>query len=154
MQYFKKELWSDLNNCDEAVRVKAEEVWNRNDHLYQQKFEEIKKLLPRHFTKEYLKRNGFHDYIILRIDFSKKGRTYSCELQLTNGIENILIIMSEVKLVQVDVTSFQYCILGKLMWGFSEFEITPDGNIRMSVLCDIQNEMRFEFEDIKFVKQS
>lgn len=103
--------------------------------------------------KEYLKRGGLHDYTFLGIDVTKRGRLYACQLQLTDGTENILIIMSGLKKIQVDVASFQSCILGALRWGYSEFDITPAGNIKLSILCDIQNEMQFEFEQMKFIKQ-
>lgn len=153
MRYFKKELWSQMNDCDEVVRAKAEKEWKKNDEMYLKKLESIKEQLPRPFMKEYFSRNGMHDYTILGIHITQRECTYSCELQLSDGTEIVRITMLGLKSFQVDVNSFQYCILGKLAWGYAEFDITSENNISLSVLCDVQNEMQFEFETIKFVEQ-
>ena len=119
--------------------------WFISDCIYQ--------IRSKRFVKEYLSRNGMHDYCILGMNTVKKGRKYSCELQLTDGIETVLITMIGLKALRVDVDFSQYCMLGRLEWGYSEFDITPENTILLSILCDIQNEMQFEFESIMFVKQ-
>ena len=153
MRYFTKELWSKINDNDENIRTQAEIEWNANSFAYQQQFEEAKKHLSQRFVKSYLSRNGLHDYTILGIAFTQKKRTYSCELQLSNGEETVLITMVGIKAFLVDIDSFHCCVQGKLAWGYSEFEITPDNNVKLSVLCDEQNEMQFEFEIIRIIKQ-
>jgi len=153
MQYFRKELWLKINDSNKDIRINAEKEWEQNNQLYRQKFEDVKKHLPQRFVKEYLSRNGMHDYCILGMNTVKKGRKYSCELQLTDGIETVLITMIGLKALRVDVDFSQYCMLGRLEWGYSEFDITSENNILLSVLCDMQNEMQFEFESIMFVKQ-
>lgn len=153
MRYLTKKLWAEMNSCDEVISTKAEKEWNENCERYKQQFEEVKEHLKKSFTKEYLSRNGLHDYTILGIVNVKEGRTYTCKIQLVNGIETVLLTMTGLKALQIDIDSFHNCILGKLSWGYSEFDITPEGNISLSVLCDIQNEMHFEFEAIRIIKQ-
>ena len=114
---------------------------------------EAKKHLSHGFVKSYLSRKELHDYIILDIAIKKRARTYSCELQLSNGEETVIIAMAEIKTLQIDIVSFCSCVQGKLAWGYSEFETTPNRNIKLAVLCDEQNEMQFEFKKIKFVNQ-
>ncbi len=78
MKHYNRELWYQINDRDESIRLNAEREWKENDQLYSRKFEEVKKLLPRRFVKEYLKRCGMHDYGILGLNIVKKGKTYSC----------------------------------------------------------------------------
>lgn len=153
MRYFTKELWSRLNDCDENIRIKAEKEWNANSVAYQQQFVKTKEHLSRGFVKDYLSRNGLHDYFILGIEVTKKGRTYCCQLQLSNGSETALLVMTDINKLKIDIVSFLHCIQRKLSWGYGEFGITPEKTITLSILCDEQNEMQFEFKSIKFIIQ-
>lgn len=153
MRYFTKDLWAKINDCDEAIRAHAEKAWNEISITYQQEFAETMKHLSRTFVNNYLSRNGLHDYAILGIAITKRNRTYSCEIQLTDGVETVLIIMKGVKALKIDIDSFLHCVQGKLSWGYSEFELTPDNNVKLAVLCDMQNEMQFEFASIRITKQ-
>lgn len=150
----KKELLSKINSDDRKQREDAEKEWEENCKLYSQKFNEIKKRLPRRFMKAFLSRNGLHDYTFLKIcvEGKKKGR-YSCKLQLTNSSEIVSIAMINLVSVQIDITTFSSCILGKLSWGYCEFDLTPAKNIQLSLICDIENEMRFEFQSIRISAQ-
>ena len=154
MRYFTKELWSKISDDNNAVRMQAEQEWNANGLSYQRQFEEIKERLPQKFIKNYLLRNGLHDYIILCMTVINRAQRYRCELQLTNGLETILFTMYELEAMQINVDSFQHCIQRKIVWGYSEFEITPENNIQLSVLCDTQNEMMFQFKSMKITKIS
>lgn len=149
MRYFTKELWSRINHHDEAVRAQAEKEWTNNALLYRKYFGEVQSYFPRRFMDEYLLRNGFHDYTVLGIYVTMADREYSCNIQLTNGLETVLCTMIGLKALQIDATSFQCCMLGKLAWGYSEFAITPENNLQVSVLCDLQNEMMFQFKSVR-----
>jgi hypothetical protein len=153
MRYFTKELLSRINDSNEYIRAQAEKDWSANSFAYQQQFEAAKKHLSRKFINSYLSRNGMHDYSILGIVITKRGQAFSCELQLSNGLEAVLIVMVGIKAVKIDINSFIGCVQGRLAWGFSEFEITADNNVNLAVLCDEENEMQFEFEKIRFIKQ-
>lgn len=152
MRYFTKDLWKKVNEQDELVRIQAEQEWNINSLNYQQQWETVKKHLPRSFVKNFLNCKGLHDYIVLGVSFTKRGRAYSCRLQLTNGFEKVLVTMYKLKVLQIDVASLQNCIQGNLTWGYSEFEIMSDNYIQLAVLCDMQNEMTFQFKSITISK--
>ncbi len=153
MRFFTKELWQKQNDPNEAVRMQAEKEWNANCSAYQEQFAQVQKQLSPGFTEKYLSRKGLHDYTILDISVTQKDRAHSCQLKLTNGAETLRITMEGLKALQMDIVSFQHCIRGRLAWGYSEFSLTPEKNIQLSVLCDLQNELRFEFESIGFAGQ-
>ena len=150
MIYFTKELWEQINNCDENVRRRAIMIWEKNRQTYQKQFETVKPRLPSRFISAYIKRCELHDYRINEISIETKGRKRSCSLVLTSGGENIRLILKGISTISISVKSFECCILGQLTWGYSEFEIAKDGNIRLSVLCDGDNEMSFTFQHIGF----
>ena len=154
MRYFLKELWTKINDCDDIVRTQAEKEWQENSALYQYRFEQTKKKLPSCFVAEYVKRKGFHDYIIEEIALKKKRKTYLCILKLADGSETILITMTDVKILQMDVNFLQNCMQGKMTWGYSEIEIAPSNDINLAVLCDMQNELQFTFKSIKIQQLS
>ena len=153
MRYFTKELWSRINDSNENIRSQAEKEWNANSLTYQQQFTKVKKHLPCGFVKSFLSRNGLHDYTILSALIAKRKQTSCCDLQLSNGEETVIVTMVGIKALFVNMNSFHSCVQGKLLWGYSEFEITPDNNIKLSILCDIQNEMQFVFKQIKLTVQ-
>ena len=97
MQYYTAELWWKINDEDENTRKQAEEEWDRNSLLYQRQFEEAKKRLPRKFIKDFLAREELHDYVILGIAVAKKGKNYSCHLQLTNHAETVILEIDKLK---------------------------------------------------------
>lgn len=148
MRYFTKQLWAEINDENEAVRMQAEKQWELNSHAYQLEFDSIKKLLSRNFLKEFLCRNGLHDYLILEMSVRKKGRKYFCEMKLTDGLETVVLVMNELQAFSINVESFKHCIMGELAWGYSEFALTEDHNISLSLLCDFQNEQYFQFRSL------
>lgn len=150
MRYFTKELWLRINSCDATVRVQAENEWSENELQYAKEFEEIKKHISRRFIKAFLSHKGFHDYSILGIVIvNEKRKKYSCKMELSNGEETFFLTMSDIKTAKIGIESFDFCILNILSWGYSEFELKPNGNIQLSILCDIENEFQFEFKSIK-----
>ena len=153
MRFFTRELLININDSNGDIRAQAENKWNKNDKDYQQQFLKVKKHLSKAFVKELLARKGMHDYSILGIDIDKGTQTYSCELRLSNGDETVVITMERITSLQMELSSLCCCIQGSLAWGYSEFEITPDKQIRLSVLCDEENEMQFEFKTIQIKRQ-
>lgn len=151
MRYFTKELLMKINGEDESVRTQAEEAWKRNDADYNQQFAKIQKHLPRRFLKNYFSRRGFHDYTICGINIFRKKKSYSCELELSDGMQTVLLLMEGIVALNVNLESIRSCIQGDIWWAYSEFEITADKNIKLSVLCDPLNELQFEFKTIKFI---
>ena len=78
---------------------------------------------------------------------------YSCHLQLTNHAETVILEIDKLKALQIDMETFKYCMMGMISWGYTEFEIISENVMQMAVLCDMQNEMRFQFHSIKLIKQ-
>ena len=148
MRYFTKELWANINDENAAVRTQAEKQWALNSQAYQREFDTVRKQLSRNFMKEFLCRNGLHDYIISEISVKEKGRKYFCEMMLTDGLETVVLVMRELQAFSLNVESFQQCVMGKLAWGYSEFALTEDHGISLSVLCDFQNELCFQFHSL------
>lgn len=148
MRYFTKELWARINDANNASRIRAEQEWNANCILYQQQFANVRPYLTHEFVNSFLTRKGLHDYTILGMTVIKEGSKYLCEIQLTNGSERVFVTMLGLRALQINVASFQSCMLGNLTWGYCEFDITSKGGIQLSVLCDMQNEMQFEFQKI------
>lgn len=153
MRYYTKELWKRINDLDEKIRIKAEEEWYSNDLAYNQRFKDVRKKLSRKFVEKYLSRKGFHDYIIQNIAIKKTKRSYSCELELTLGTDVVIVKMSGIHALKIDISTFSYCIQGNLTWGFGEFDITSENKIKLELLCDLDNEMIFEFEKINIGKR-
>lgn len=148
MKYFTKELWMGVNSCDENIRKKAEQDWIKHSTAYHLQFDTVSKNLPGKFVKGFVSRNGLHDYTILEIALVNKSQVPSCQLKLSNGNETISMKMKGIKAFQTGIDSFDNCIQGKLTWGYSEFEMISSKTMRLSILCDVTNEMMFEFEKI------
>lgn len=152
MEYFTKNLWARINDHDSNIRNQAVNDWDIAIQSYKKQFETVSQHLSCRFVREFSLRSELHDYIILGMNLTKMGRKYDCELQLSNGEETILLEMKEIKTMSVDIGSFQSCIQGRLAWGYSEFSLS-DNNIKLSVVCDLHNEMQFVFEKIKLIVQ-
>lgn len=150
MRFFTSELWSRINDADPKIRAQAEKEWAANDLEYQKMFAETSKHLPRRFIKNYLNRNGLHDYAILEMAFAKKGRTSFGMLRLSNAVETVWIEMAELRAVSISVEPDR-CMNGLLVWGYDEIEVTPQNTIKLAILCDVQNELQFEFKSIKLI---
>ena len=152
MHYFTKELWQKINDPDEKVRVEAEKEWNTRNLEYQKQFKKNKKFLSHKFTKEFISHNGLHDYAILSIEFVKEKRAYTCKMRLSDGTEHLLLGITGVKSCKIDISSFLCCQKGNLTWGYGEFGLNLEKNMCLTVFCDIQNVMYFEFESIQLNK--
>lgn len=149
MRFFTKELWYGINDKNETVRRHAEKEWDQNVVEYQIQFEEVKAQLSRRFVTAMERRDYFHDYTVLEIALvrNKKGR-YACEILLTDNIESVQIKMKDISKAKVDISTFQNCIQGDLSWGYCEFGKVSSNVLSLSVLCDLDNEMEFEFKSI------
>lgn len=151
MKYFTKELWSQINDIDDDVRQQAQQVWSQNTQKYQQEFEKVRNFFPSKFLKLFFSCNELHDYIIQRIllTSNKKGKQ-SCQLQMENGNEMFIIELCEIQCLNLNIASFESCINGQLRWGYCEFDAEDRDTLKMSVICDIENELNFVFKSIKF----
>lgn len=149
MKYYTKSLWEGINHCDEAVRKQSEAEWAENDQRYHQYFQTIKKHLPARFLKLYAQHNGFHDYDITKISIISERGCYICKLELTDINCVVTLEMGGVTSFKVSVDDINACVNRQPAWGYNEFEYIGKNRMRLSVICDIDNEMRFDFRTIK-----
>lgn len=149
MRYFTKDLWCNLNSDIEEVQIQAEKEWEEHYDQYMLEFQQTSQLLSKRFVNSIKRRDYLHDYIIHNFSITNNGKgKYICTMQLSNGNEVICISMRNVTQVKFDVTSFKNCVQGNLAWGYCEFSQSELGNIQLSVLCDLDNELFFEFKNI------
>ena len=149
MKYFKKELWKYNNEENEII-------WSNNAEKYAKYFESIKKYLPKRFLKVYLNEEGFHDYVInsINIDTSVKDRKNNLSrmrVELKSGQRDFTVELSGVSAFKIDISDKSYCICGKLSWGYAEFERIDAKKMKLSIICDIENELEFIFEKIRIL---
>ena len=148
MKYFLKELWLDMQQSDPEVRNKANLIWEQNSKNYQEFFKTICHRIPKRFRTAYLQHHGFHDYEIKGISFSGIGQKSVCTLNLFSGTHSFFLRLYGIHRVHIDIPSFEGTILGRLSWGYAEFELTEDDIIQLSILCDLECELTFAFEKI------
>ena len=150
MKYYTKELWLGINSDDADERRAAEQQWAENDRLYTEQHERVASCLPKAFLKQYIHLHGFHDFWISGVTVkSCKAKKCRCELELWDGTEQHFLLLDGVSRFQISVESFASCIIGELRWGYAEWDRTPEGNFCLSVLCDFDNELCFEFKKIR-----
>ena len=144
MKYFKSELWRKMQiaECQECL-----DKWNENSRLYEAYFDKISKHLPRKFIKIYNQEKRFHDYTIdaICVDSSKKVQI---TIALNNGDKIYCVKLKNVEKYNINVVSREYCICGNMSWGYAEFEWLGKNRLRLSVLCDVVNELEFIFNKI------
>jgi hypothetical protein len=150
MHYFLKELWRDLNCPNAEKRKAAEREWSKNAARYSLDFDGVKPLLPSGFLSAYEKNSGFHDFTILSVSFLLPERT--CRIRLSDGQTRGTLELCGVTRYRFDLQSFENCVCGKPAWGYAEFSAAPAGTLHLSVLCDMDNEMSFEFRSLSFME--
>ena len=155
MKYFTSDLWLKIQNS--TTRKDAEMRWDKNDKIYEKEFKNIRKQLPTMFLNIFDKECGFHDFVVEEINIKKiekKTVVSSIDIciKIKNGNKCYDIILKSVETYRINIVDRSYCICGNLSWGYSEFEILKDGNIKLSLLCDVVNEFEFTFRKIQIKK--
>ena len=148
MKYFLKKLWQDIHHPDPIIRENANSQWVQNSQRYHEYFRTIQHRLPKRFRTAYQLHHGFHDYPIKGISFSAKKGVSTCILQLWDGARPLYLRLSGIRSVHVDIPTFENCLLSGLSWGYDEFEVTGDGALQLSLLCDMECELNFTFDKI------
>lgn len=151
MNYYTKELWIKINSESEEERIAAEKLWSANDKAYCKYYQKIKKYLPEEF-RNVLENGELHDCLIERItiDFSKKGQP-CVFMRLLNGNKEYQLVFEDVSAFEGQICDLSYAIQNRLSWSYAEIEILSIENdvmIKLSVLCDVMNEISFQFGKI------
>ena len=155
MKYFNSDLWMNIQN--DKTRDEAEKQWNLNDKAYQKHYLQIREKLPKHFIKIYEKEYGFHDFIISEIRitpkiYKTKRNQVNIFITLNNAENQYVVEFKNVVSAKFNYADNIYCIGGNIAWGYTEFEILDNKQIKMSVLCDIKNEFEFVFTNVVIKK--
>ena len=142
----------------ELTKNMAEKQWLINSELYKSYFNTIRDKLPPKFIKIYDEENGFHDCIIKEITIKSierktKRDTINFLIVLSNGTVNYFIEFKNAEIIKMNVSSNIYCICGRISWGYSEFEILDNKKIKLSILCDVINEIELIFDNIVINKK-
>lgn len=149
MRYYKKELWEMMNSTNVNKRERAEEEWDNNDRRYNEYMDKISVKINRSILETIKMFKRFHDYIVEGIYISTKSKEIKCcKIKLRNDETRLCIILEGLKKIRIQFNGFESCIQGRLQWGYSEFELLSGGVLRLSVLCDFDNEFAFEFKNL------
>ena len=149
MQYFTKELWCAINSDNPHVRQQAKLAWKENDINYTKEFNNIKKYLPKTFVETFLSRHGFHDYVIKSITVLNESGINCCRMVLSDFESELILAMKNIQRIGIDIPSFKNCIKDNLSWGYSEFSLTADRDIKLALLCDLDIEMLFVIKKVE-----
>lgn len=168
MKYFTDELWRKINSRDKSERDAALREWENNDKVYQAYLKKISKKIPRDTMNAINQINegeiSLHDARLAGVVFSsvdsceKKGRSMrfykrSCRLQLTDGVTNIELVMTDIKKMLVEAAYWEENEAFDIRVGYWEFSYKKP-NVVLCVLLDSGHELKFEFSSLSIVQSS
>ena len=148
MTYFTAQLWREMNQKDHNICERAHKQWRENSLHYRNYFETIKHHIPKRLRVKMERANGFHDFEISGLSIRYIRKLYICRIELFDGHECFCLELSGLVKAKIDIESFEKCILGRLRWGYHEFKLTEAKTLQLSILCDIENELLFEFKKV------
>ena len=153
MQYFTSDMWGNLNNMDSEAQIAALDRWNKAWEQYREYMESIRPYLSARKWKTIMQcHNRLHDCIIESIEINHRqyGR---------RSVVDIKFDLCEKNLVFTNVTRFLFTInnqtaflRGSYSWGYCEFELMEEKRMRVTILCDVSNQINIEFENLRFMK--
>lgn len=150
MKYFTSELWNAINSEIATERKRGKLEWLLNSEKYNKYFsKKIKNKLKPSFIKTYNDENRFHDFIISNIQITNLNNK-KCNIKIT--IEKSGIYHS---INYYNITAFNYNMINEvnfkyscLHWGYDEFELLENMNLRHSILFDNFDKLQIEFKKI------
>ena len=148
MRFFTKELWSNCNSNNADVRERANAEWIKNSNEYRIELCNSKKHLSESFWSLFQAKEELHDYSIVKIDIEIKNNHRQGVVLLKNGRENLRLYLYELKSIKIDADLLN-SDNSLLTWGYSEIEYTSKNTIKLSIICEINNELSFECKSIE-----
>lgn len=143
MKYFTSELWAAMHTSEDQENIFLE--WKKNDQEYENYLKEIKNYLPLNFLDHYHKNEGFHDFEIRSLSVEETNK-----LKMTLRKDAIgkafLISFQPISECTITIRDKENMICGKLGWGYCEFELVSPDQLKLSILCDISNEISVTFK--------
>ena len=155
MKYYKSELWKEMQS--NSNNEKNKKLWETKSKEYNEYFKVIKKQLPKYFINIYEKEHCFHDFYItgFRVEevLQKTSSNFHVVyIEITDGNNSYMLKLNHVEKIKMNLADKCYFIMGRMSWGYSEFEILSDRMVKLSVLCDILNEFEVVFKSLKLIK--
>ena len=130
--------------------MEAEKAWHENDIEYQKYLSKISWLLPTSIQHFLLYVKSLHDSQITEISFFQAGTDKSCKIVLISSGNRVELYLQGIRRFGTCFESFKYAVGECLSWGYCEIKRIDRNNYRLSVLCDPQNELLVEFEELRF----
>lgn len=149
MKYFTSSLWAALNSQSKEQQIAADKQWNDAFSNYRKQWQRVKRDLPSDFVNFYEK-YSFHDAPIKECIFGYCNKLPIVRMNLTIDKYQIMLLFSNVESYRVSLIDFSNCILNQLAWGYGEFEYLPSHQFKLSVLCDINNEIEIVFKKLEW----
>lgn len=149
MKYFTPELWADINSEDILIKNAANERLDKNIMLYNEYFSSIKHLLTKSFLTTYDKCHSFHDMFFKQISIIEERQWKTkIVMQLTDELDIYQLEFINVTSYNFDFKGHDNCIMWRPSWGYCEFESIDSERMKISILCDIKNQLEIVFKKI------
>ena len=149
MKLYTSSLWAAINSGIRERSDAAQKEWSAADAAYQHQWSRVRKYLPKGFISLY-ESYSFHDGAItqLALEYNKKAPLVKMRLCLEE--KRVELRFQNVKSFGANLIDFSNCILNQLAWGYGEFEYLPSHQFKLSVLCDINNEIEIVFKKLEW----
>lgn len=111
MQYFKLDLWQDINSESEAERQAADMQWDENIKKYAKRFNKLLHRLPKSVYNFY-KTSSLHDFKLEDIQITHELKKYKyfvhVKIVLTNGVSKWELKYRNVKKIEMKYNDAQF----------------------------------------------
>jgi hypothetical protein len=111
MQYFRLDLWQDINSESDAERKAADIQWDENLEKYTKRFEKLSRRLSKSVVNFY-KTSSLHDYKLEDIQINHELKKYkylvNVNIVLNNGISKLALKYRNVKKIEMNYNDAQF----------------------------------------------
>ena len=153
MKYYIGKYWVMSNSTDPQVREEGKKKWIETAKKYGDYYMSIKNKLPKGFLKAYESNYWFHDFHFNHINILDIDRySSSVEFSISHEDTTYILTFCKVKKMLFDIQTANTWLMGKLTWGYSEFELNSDGTWIIRILCDFVCELEIVFKRVRISK--
>lgn len=139
-----------MQSSNKEEREEGEKSFTENDKKYGLYFDSIKKKLPSKFIKQFYEKEWFHDYKITNLQISNEKKV-TARIDIEKSEDKFSIVLSDVQTLLFDIPNKTNWMLGKLTWGYTEFELKDNKYWIVRILCDFNCELEVHFKSISCV---
>lgn len=156
MKYYTKELWGNVNNENEEIRIDADKQWIDNSNCYSIVYNEVKNKLQKRFINIYEKELGFHDWKVKALNinqkFIKRKSIMEVEIIITKDLKIYQISFIGIEKINIEYgKDFSICE-GFGDWGYSEILTNEDKTISFEILFSSGATFLIHFKKISIEK--